>query len=120
MAVLYAPRTPAVDTGGLPVDKLVHVVAFALPTAALIAAGLPRGWVIGLMALHAPLSEVIQHRLLADRSGEPLDVVADLAGVALGTSLAWRAKPSPAEAAVVPGDPRHRIDHHNPPDAAPR
>ena len=89
-AVLYAPRAPAVDTGGLPVDKVVHLVAFALPTAALIAAGLPRGWVIGLMAVHAPLSEVLQHRLLGARSGEPWDVVADLAGVALGAVLTGR------------------------------
>lgn len=83
-AVLYAPRAPMVDTGGLPLDKVVHVLAFALPTAALIAAGVPRRWVIGLMAVHAPLSEVVQGWLLADRSDEPWDVVADLAGVALG------------------------------------
>jgi VanZ family protein len=89
-AVLYAPRAPAVDTGGLPVDKLVHVAAFALPTAALIAAGLPRGWVIGLMAVHAPLSEVIQGALLADRSAEGADVVADLVGVALGALMVRR------------------------------
>ena len=91
--VLYAPRAPAVDTGGLPVDKLVHVLVFALPTAALIVAGVPRGWVIGLMAVHAPLSEVLQHRLLAERSGEPRDVVADLVGVALGALVAWRWDP---------------------------
>lgn len=90
LAVLYAPRAPMVDTAGLPLDKLVHVVAFALPTAALIVAGVPRGWVIGLMAVHAPLSEVLQHRLLAQRSGEPLDIVADLAGVALGALVVGR------------------------------
>ena len=89
-AVLYAPRAPAVDTGGLPVDKLVHLVAFALPTAALIAAGVPRGWAIGLMAVHGPLSEVVQGAVLADRSAEWGDVVADLAGVALGVLVASR------------------------------
>ena len=88
LVVLYAPRVPAVDTGGLPVDKLVHVVAFAVPTVALIAAGLPRGWVIGLMAVHAPLSEIIQGRLLTDRSMQAADVVADLVGVALGALVA--------------------------------
>ena len=81
-AVLYAPRAPAVDTGGIPVDKLVHVAVFALPTVALIGAGVPRGWVIGLMSVHAPLSEVVQGALLADRSPEGADVLADLAGVA--------------------------------------
>ena len=91
MLVLYAPRAPAVDTGGLPLDKVAHVAAFALPTAALILAGAPRGWVIGLMAVHAPLSELLQHLLLADRSGDPWDVLADLAGVALGAWWAARA-----------------------------
>ena len=62
----------------------MHVAVFALPTVALIGAGVPRGWVIGLMAVHAPLSEVVQGALLADRSPEGADVVADLAGVALG------------------------------------
>jgi VanZ family protein len=98
-AVLYAPRAPAVDTGGIPVDKLVHVAAFALPTAALIAAGMPRGWVIGLMAAHAPLSEVIQGQLLAGRSSEAADVVADLVGVALGGLVTRRAR-RPEERAV--------------------
>jgi hypothetical protein len=85
LAVLYAPRAPAIATRGLPVDKLVHIAAFALPTAALIKSGAPRGWVIGLMAVHAPLSELIQGSLLADRSAERADVLADLAGVLLAT-----------------------------------
>jgi VanZ family protein len=90
IAVLYAPRAPAVDSGGIPVDKLVHVAAFALPTAALIAAGVPRGWVLGLMAVHAPLSEMLQGQFLADRSAEGADIVADLVGVALGALVASR------------------------------
>ena len=94
LAVLYAPRAPAIATGGLPVDKLVHLAVFALPTAALIKAGVPRGWVIGLMAAHAPLSELVQGSLLADRSAERADVLADLAGVLLGT-LVTRAPDHP-------------------------
>ena len=82
LAVLYVPRAPAIATGGLPVDKLVHVAVFVLPTVALIGAGVPRGWVIGLMTVHAPLSEVVQDRFLAHRSGDPWDVAADLLGVA--------------------------------------
>jgi hypothetical protein len=89
-AVLYAPRAPAVDTADVPVDKIVHAAVFAAPTFALIAAGLPRGWVIGLMALHAPLSEAIQGALLTDRSMEAADVVADLIGVGLGALAARR------------------------------
>ena len=84
LAVLYAPDAPAVDTAGLPVDKLVHVAVFLVPTVALVMAGVPRGWAVGLMAAHAPISEVLQHLLLGARSGTPLDVVADLVGVAIG------------------------------------
>lgn len=87
LAVLYAPRAPAVDTGGFPLDKVIHVAVFLLPTVALARAGMPRSWAIGLMAAHAPVSELIQHVLLPDRSGEPLDVLADLTGVALGALL---------------------------------
>lgn len=90
LAVLYAPRAPAVATGGLPVDKLVHVVVFALPTVALARAGVPRAWSVGLMALHAPISEAIQHNLLSDRSGELGDIVADLVGVGIGAAILWR------------------------------
>jgi hypothetical protein len=89
LAVLYAPRAPAVATGGLPVDKVVHVVVFALPTIALARAGVPRGWAVGLMAVHAPASEVLQHRLLSDRSGEVGDIVADLVGVGIGAAVLW-------------------------------
>lgn len=90
LAVLYAPRAPAVATGGLPVDKIVHAVVFALPTVALARAGVPRGWAVGLMALHAPVSEAIQHNLLSDRSGELGDIVADLVGVGIGAAILWR------------------------------
>jgi len=85
--VLYAPRAPQVGTGGLPMDKLVHITAFALPTVALVAAGAPRGMVIALMAGNALFSELVQDRLLAERSGDVADVVADLVGVAIGAYL---------------------------------
>ncbi|MGB7982214.1 MAG: hypothetical protein WCF36_15640 [Candidatus Nanopelagicales bacterium] len=104
LAVLYAPRAPGIATGGLPVDKLVHIAVFALPTAALIKAGVPRRWVIGLMAAHAPLSELIQGSLLADRSAERADVLADLAGVLLGT-LATRTPDRTREQVVGVVDP---------------
>ena len=87
LAVLYAPRTPTVETG-LPLDKVAHVVVFAVPVVALVAAGLPRRWVVMGMALHALLSEVLQAAVLPQRSGDPADVVADLVGVAIGAWLA--------------------------------
>ncbi|MGB8020195.1 MAG: hypothetical protein WCF04_03105 [Candidatus Nanopelagicales bacterium] len=84
LAVLYAPRAPSVDTGALPVDKAVHFIAFALPTASLIWAGVPVRVAVGAMALHAPASEAVQHYLFPNRSGEVADLVADLVGVAVG------------------------------------
>jgi VanZ family protein len=103
LAVLYAPRTPAVATGCQPIAKLIHVGVFLLPTVALVRAGVPRGWAIGLMAAHGPASELLQHVVLPGRSGEPMDVVADLLGVGLG---AWLVRPGGAWAPerATPGD----------------
>ena len=106
-------------------DKLQHVVGFALPVALLLLAlGLRAaerlhrlsrpalGTVVAVFAVHAVLSEVAQHRFYASRTGDPLDVLADLVGVALGAALAldllrraaarapsqWTARPSRAVA----------------------
>ena len=47
----------------------------------------PPAWLVrGCSPCHAVVSELVQHWLLADRSGDPRDVVADLVGVALGVS----------------------------------
>jgi hypothetical protein len=90
LAVLYAPRVPTVGTAGFPVDKVVHVIVFLVPTVALVAAGVPRRWALGLMAVHAPISEVIQGLFFGARSGDVADVAADLTGVALGAYLTRR------------------------------
>ena len=86
LAALYWPR---VDIQG-PVtwtDKVVHVLLFGVPTLLVLRAW-PRPWlVVGLLALHAPLSEVVQHDLLPHRSGDVWDAVADLGGVVLGVTL---------------------------------
>lgn len=42
-----------------------------------------------LLALGAPVSELVQHYVLSHRSGDPLDVAADRTGVALGAAVAW-------------------------------
>jgi hypothetical protein len=103
LAVLYVPRAPQVPTGGLPLDKAVHLVVFALPVVALVAAGLPRGWVVGVMAVHAVLSELVQGALLNQRSGDPADVVADLAGVAIGALLTRPGAPRAGPDRTRPG-----------------
>lgn len=83
LTVLYAP-----SGGGVPpfpyFDKLVHCAVFALPVLFGLLARLPLVPVALVMALHAPVSEVVQATLLPNRSGDPWDAVADVLGVALG------------------------------------
>jgi VanZ family protein len=44
-------------------------------------------WVaVLLFAIHAPVSELVQHFLLPGRSGDVWDAVLDLVGVALGAA----------------------------------
>jgi VanZ family protein len=83
---LYWPR---IDVQG-PVtwsDKVMHVLLFLLPVVAGLLAGLRPVYVVGAMAIHAPVSELVQHYLLPNRSGDVWDAVADLTGVVLGVTL---------------------------------
>ena len=81
-------------------DKLEHAVGFALPVILiLLAAALrrPPGWhwpsaatiavVVGLFAVHAVVSEAVQHVWYRYRTGDPLDVLADWIGIAAGVVL---------------------------------
>jgi hypothetical protein len=46
-------------------------------------------WLVtGVFAAHAVVSELVQHLFYARRTGDPLDVLADWAGVALGWGAA--------------------------------
>jgi VanZ family protein len=93
---LLAVYWPKVDVQGPVIwtDKVVHVLLFLTPTLAGLLAGLRPAWVVGLVALHAPVSELVQHFLLPNRSGDVWDAVADLSGVVLGVTLVmvWRAR----------------------------
>jgi hypothetical protein len=87
---VYAPSGPGgPEVDGL--DKVIHVLIFAAPAAAALMVGIRARWALGLLALHAPVSELIQHLVLPHRSGDVLDVMADLGGVALGrwAYLVW-------------------------------
>ena len=65
-------------------DKVVHPLVFAVPTYAVgRALGSVRIAVV-LFAIHAPVSELVQHFLLPGRSGDVWDAVLDLVGVGLG------------------------------------
>jgi hypothetical protein len=84
--VLYLPDTSAAPL--LPgLDKIGHLAVFAAVIVAGVRAGLPARPLAALLIVHAVVSELIQHHLLAERSGDWRDVVADLAGVALGYLL---------------------------------
>jgi len=90
LAVLYWPRSPS--TGGLPIDKVVHAAIFGMVLWAAARARLPV-WPVGvLLAVHAVVSELVQHYLLAGRSGDPVDSLADLTGVVIVGLFLWRRK----------------------------
>lgn len=70
-------------------DKVVHVALFAVPTLVAPLAGVRWQIAAAVMAVHAPISEVIQHLWLPGRTGDPWDVVADLVGVAVAALTWW-------------------------------
>jgi hypothetical protein len=83
LIALYVPDAPAgPEIIGL--DKVVHVSIFAAPALAALMVGLRARWALGILAVHAPISELIQHFFLTHRSGDVFDAVADLSGVLLG------------------------------------
>ena len=93
LVVLYAPE--GAGPGLFPqADKVVHLLVFLVPAALAVVAGFRRRVVVAVFAAQAVVSEVVQALLLPHRSGDVLDVVADLTGVALGVlagSLVLRA-----------------------------
>ncbi|CCH77801.1 conserved hypothetical protein [Nostocoides japonicum T1-X7] len=80
---VYWPREPAATTFRME-DKLAHALVFAAPVAVSVAFRLRPRFVVPLIALNAPVSELVQWRFLAGRDGDVWDVTADLVGVALG------------------------------------
>ena len=91
LVVLFAPSSGGSGPPGS--DKVVHLLLFGALAATArwrFGALLPA---LVAVAAYAPVSELVQALLLPGRSGEPLDVVADLAGVALGWRLARRLRP---------------------------
>lgn len=88
LVALYLPGSPEPGPELFPhVDKLVHVALFAAP-AYLIARLTSAWWPLLLLALHAPVSELVQHLWIPYRGGDPFDALADIVGVALGLGLA--------------------------------
>lgn len=86
LAALYWPRVDlqAPVSGS---DKVMHLILFAAPTVAGLFAGVRPAYVIAVLAAHAPVSELLQHFVLPNRSGDLADAVADLVGVGVGVLL---------------------------------
>ena len=102
LVVLYAPG----DVGPLPfphADKVVHVGVFLVPVALALLAGFRGATVVAVFAGQALVSELVQWRLLGDRSGDVVDVLADLTGVVLGVVVARLAGPALARRSAVRG-----------------
>jgi hypothetical protein len=91
LLALYSPEVPGgPQIAGL--DKVVHISIFAVPALAALMAGISAPLALGVLAVHAPVSELIQHFALSHRAGDVVDMMADLAGVVIGglVYLVWR------------------------------
>jgi VanZ family protein len=87
LAALYWPSAPELGPLVPFADKIVHVAVFGVAVWTGRRAGVPVWALVVIFAVHAGLSEVLQDRLLDDRAGDWGDVVADLAGIVLGSVL---------------------------------
>lgn len=90
LIVLYAPEVAA-GPGVRGLDKVIHAAIFAAPALAALMVGIRARWALGILAAHAPISELFQHVVLPHRQGDVFDVMADLGGVLLGglAYLVW-------------------------------
>jgi hypothetical protein len=97
---LYSPHPPPGVEWFPGADKVLHGVGFGVPVALVMLAdtlrrssrGLrPRARVlvvaIWVFAAHAVVSELIQGAFYTDRSGDPLDLLADWSGIAIAAML---------------------------------
>lgn len=97
LVMLFSPGS-AVPSGPPHSDKPVHAALFAALAAAAVYAG--AGWRSAGAALlvYAAVSEVLQSALPIHRHGDPMDLIADAAGIAAGlilVSALRRSGPSP-------------------------
>ncbi|NHC45271.1 VanZ family protein [Motilibacter aurantiacus] len=87
LVVVYTPSSG--PGGGVPyLDKAVHAAIFGLVAWSGLRLRLPAAALLGVLGAHAVISEVLQGTLLPRRSGDVLDAVADVVGIALGALVA--------------------------------
>lgn len=91
--VLFWPDPAGSGVQTVGADKVVHLLLFGgLAGTARARFGDARA-VLAAVVGYAAVSEVVQAALLPRRSGDPLDLVADVAGALLGWWLAGRRLP---------------------------
>lgn len=93
----FLPKVPSeVDgfsIGAIPgIDKVVHLGVFALTAWAIgrllaPARKYPIGIIVAALAVYAVFIEIVQGLLLPTRSADPLDVLFDWIGIALGVAI---------------------------------
>ena len=88
---VYAPREAGPHVGIPFADKVAHLFLFASVAFLGLKVGVPARWLLVALVANAIVSELVQHFLLPQRDGDPFDALADLAGVALGAWLGFRA-----------------------------
>lgn len=100
---LYWPRAAPAAPEGIGLDKVAHVALFAVVAYAGTRANVRQTWLIGLLLGQAVLSEMVQGLWLTQRSGDGWDVIADVAGIALGIGIArhWGGRASAASDPVT-------------------
>jgi VanZ family protein len=88
VVVLFTPES-GVPTAPPGTDKVVHTLLFALLATTGLYARIPR--ILPLLVVYAGLSEVLQHLITPlHRSGDVLDALVDVLGIALGWAIAAR------------------------------
>ncbi|MCW5952773.1 MAG: hypothetical protein KIT69_11005 [Propionibacteriaceae bacterium] len=81
LVALYLPGAPEPGFDLPGADKVVHVLLFAVPVWLLGRLTGRVGLVAAIFAVHAVASELVQHWFLPHRTGDPLDLLADLVGI---------------------------------------
>ena len=107
LLALYWPGSPEPGFDLPGADKVVHVLLFGVPVY-LLGRLTGRRWLVaGCFAAHAVVSELVQHWFVPYRSGDPLDLLADLAGIGAATVLLTRRARADRTATRrrPPGDP---------------
>ncbi|MFK5646127.1 hypothetical protein ACI3ET_06325 [Ornithinimicrobium sp. LYQ121] len=87
-------------------DKINHLVGFAVPAA--LAWWLGARWIVGVLVLHALVSEPLQGWLASLRHPDVLDTVADLLGLAVGVGVVeWLRRARTRRSAMMGEDGGH-------------